>query len=276
MSDESGQIEKPPKSPSIKGDATAKNPPNPPSLTPAQDRPSSNAATQNNHKKLTKWECFERGVKIVECLALIGGVATAVFIGYQWQEMRKASGDAEKALDLTSQQLKAMQTQSYVMQGQLDEMQRTRQFDERAWVTAYDFKPNSTYSLDYFVVTYKNTGKTPAINCDFFIQTTMNWKSIPARDVKPYPPKNSKLLAPDGTGVLDADFMQWVVSRQDVENGLVPIYIYGTIWYDDVFGHHHWSQFNVAVLSRGEERGFEFTSGTNHNSCDDAQTNQTN
>src|SRR5271166_6301102 len=110
-----------PKPPDIKNDSGGKNPPNPPIIPPVQERPAENPNSGRNEKNLTKWNVFERGVKIVECVALIAGVITAIFIGYQWKEMRKASVDAEHALDLNRQQLDAMKSQSDIMQIQLDE-----------------------------------------------------------------------------------------------------------------------------------------------------------
>lgn len=267
MGAESEPTEKPPETQNIKGDSTAENPPNPPPLPPAQDRPASDDDPNNEHKKLSKWEWFERVVKVIESVALIGGVATAFFIGYQWKEMRKASGDAEQALSLTGEQLKAMQTQSDVMQEQLDEMKRTRQLDERAWVTAFDFEPVNDDPNHYFRVTYKNTGKTPAINCDGTIVSQFDLKKIPKKDTRPPAPENAQLLAPDGSATitsLNIPFDQ----VNAIRNGWAAPYWYGTIWYDDIFGNHHWSQFCVRY------DGKQTFAAPIHNSCDDAQTNQ--
>lgn len=274
MSDKSKPAEKPPEPQSIKDDATAKNPPNPPPLPPAQDRPTGNTPADNEHKNLTIWECFERIVKVIECLALIGGVATAFFIGYQWQEMRKASGDAEKALDLTSQQLKAMQTQSEVMQGQLDEMKIAREDDERAWVTAYDVEAVNGDGFTFFAVDYKNTGKTPAMYCQAVCYTTNSVTAIPAKDTFANNEMYSGLLAPDGIQNVDTrDEKIPSVEAIAIRNGSQPYYLYGTIRYQDIFSSNHWSRFCFKVGSR-PDGSFEFTITKIQNSCDDAQTNQ--
>jgi len=203
-------------------------------------------------KNLTKWDYFERVVKIIECASLAGGVAVAFFIGYQWKEMRTASEEAEKAIELNRQQLK-------VMQGQLDEMRR----DERAWVAPFDkgigiSDTESAYIL--FTVHFKNTGKTPALHVRSTIGITSSLDSVPQTDPQPNSPPLSGIIPPDQIAnsptlkILEQPFLK-----------SSTCYVYGTVWYDDIFGNHHWTQFCDSV-DTVDFRTFNPTA--NHNECD--------
>jgi len=163
MSDESKISAKPPEqspeAPSPQTDPQNNNDPKPRSAAPAPEGSQANEKNSNNgHEKLSAWDKFERLVKIIECAALFGGVATAFFIGYQWQEMRKASGDAEKSIELVGKQVD-------IMQSELTEFRENRSQFQRAWI--YVSKPS--LELPYcaghigVVATISNTGSTPAM-----------------------------------------------------------------------------------------------------------------
>jgi hypothetical protein len=106
----------------------SENAPNPPPVSPAQGEPCNNKDTQSEAKKLTLWEKFERIFTAVEFIALITAIPTAIFIGYQWREMVKASKVSEK-------QLAVMQGQTDVMKRQMDDSEA----QQRAWLQIDQF-----------------------------------------------------------------------------------------------------------------------------------------
>jgi len=144
--------------------------------------------------------------------------------------------------------------------------------DERAWVTVdkVEALPGST---NIFLITIKNTGKTPAIN-------TVLWRSIiltnkDAVFTCPLNPTNMPpkfiILGPDSTSTGDTSSMP--VSNADwrhvyYTNPTDHLYLYGIIKYDDIFGRHHWTRFCFDVVG-----GLTDFQGTPFgNSCDDMQT----
>jgi hypothetical protein len=254
----SNPTEKPPESPSIKDDSDAEGPPSPPLGPPAQHCPEHNDDARDEWKYLKAWGKFERVVKVTECLALLAGVITAFFIGYQWKEMRKASGDAEK---------------------QLDEMKRTRILDERAWVGAFHVivENGSKEPTDsQFRVEFQNTGKTPALKVSAHVLASnvvfVNWELIDREHAQMQTNwlANSGLLAPNAIGSVTTDEID-MATEKAIEKGM-PYYVYGKIWYDDVFGEHHWSEFCYLITLPN----FSALPVSPHNTCDGPQTNQSN
>ena len=54
-------------------------------------------------------------------------------------------------------------------------------------------------------------------------------------------------------------------------------YIYGTVWYDDIFKFHHWSQYYWLVNYTAAPNGYlTVRAGAVHNSCDDEEKAQSN
>jgi hypothetical protein len=219
-----------------------------PSLPTVEQRPKRNGKTGCNQEKITHWEYFERFVKCIECVALIGGVATAIFIGYQWKEMRKASEDAEKTIALS--------------QGQLDEMKQDRILDERAWVAPFEMIAENSISdtnNTVFKLRFRNTGKTPALNVSESHDIAGWVGAVPTNN----PPIEicSMMLAPDGISFIGFKIDNYTVSA--IKGGYSPFFVYGKISYDDIFGNHHWTEFCWGI-----ERDLNFRPGPTHNGCD--------
>jgi hypothetical protein len=177
-------------------------------------------------------------------------------------------------LQVVRDQLDAIQTQSGIMQRQLDEMKRTSQLDERAWVNAFQLNRRpfgNTTDFVYFVVSFKNTGKTPAIDTRAKIYEAFSLDNVPPKD--PQLPIGGALLPPGvDCNVTTANQPMYIKTFQDIYSGKMDFYMYGTVWYNDISGHPHWSQFCWIV----DLKYTTFLPAPIHNSCDDAQTNQTN
>ena len=271
MSDESVKTaakpaEKTPKTIDIKDNSKSENPPNPPPVPPAKDRPNNQPNPNPHESKLTKWEIFERWLRVIEFAALISAVPTAIFIGFQWHEMVKASKTAEKQLN--------------VMQWQLQEMQQSRILDERAWITVVGEGAAQTVSQNndsaVFTFPYKNTGKTPALNFEDEVFWATNQALIPKEDGYPSLPQHEGMCPPGSGGQLPTTPIPSQIVFDITDKG-IPVFVYGTVWYDDIFGGHHWTQFGYGITKNQMNKSvMNFVLLQIHNSCDNAQTNQTN
>ncbi len=245
--------EQPPKSPNIEHNPESKNPPNPPSVPTAENRPPHKTNPEPNKEKVTKWEIFERCIRVAEFVAFIAAIATAVFIGYQWHEMVKSSKIAEGQLR--------------VMQGQLDEMKRTRISDERAWITANAIGMEVNGTNVSFKVSFKNTGKTPAMNATIWIAGSPNIHIITDFN----PPSQSEtygILTPDSS--VEFSTMPISINSFRSPNNGSHWYVGGIVRYKDIFNFAHWTRFCSETTDYGKSFG-----GTPYgNSCDDVETNQ--
>jgi hypothetical protein len=208
----------------------------------------------------------------IEIAGILFGIIGVCVLIFQSCELVKATKATLKSVE--------------VSRGQLNEMQQARIMDERAWVAVRQgvirgsFLPNIT-----FEVVFRNTGKTPAVNVTAYMNQSIFTNSIPQTD-QPTSPTNtlggvqfSGLLAPDADGSISVSsfFISFSdPNQQAISSGKKPYYVYGTIWYDDIFGKHHWSQFCYEIrLTPDADYPAQFLPINIHNSCDDAQTNQT-
>ncbi|HEX3988550.1 MAG TPA: hypothetical protein VHZ30_03905 [Verrucomicrobiae bacterium] len=130
-------------------------------------------------------------------------------------------------------------------ENQLDVMQKENVLDQRAWVYPAQFLADTTSGLCTFRVSFKNTGKTPALNANAYIAWTIATNAIPATDdqqnaqMRQTMPPNTEIFLNTPTvpkSVLDT-----------VTNGAVQCWVIGTVWYDDIFTNHHWDQFCYLV-----------------------------
>jgi hypothetical protein len=153
---------------------------------------------------------------------------------------------------------------------QLKDSQETRILDERAWVCAYDTTIDVTHLKAgvIFQVTFKNTGKTPALRVRNVMGTAKELSDIPAKDEMPK--ESQGLLAPDESSIaVIAPASAKIIAQ--MSDGKT-VYLFGTVWYDDIFGNHHWSQFCKSIVV-GQNMIKIFSSAV-HNSCDDAEQKQ--
>jgi hypothetical protein len=250
-----------PKSKDVKGSSQPDDQPNPPAIPLTKDCKSNHTKPGPHENKLTKWEIFERWIRVIEFAALISAVPTAIFIGCQWHEMVKASKIAENQLG--------------IMQGQLDEMKQSRILNARAWISFHqihftfnkwgEITSNATWKIDY-----RNSGQTPAINVQVMTWSGGHFEEIPVHDTQPNISNPYKaMMEPGGEGnTPDAILSHGIIEY--IKSGM-PYYFWGTIWYDDIFGNHHWTQFCYKISS-----DFEVAPIGSHNSCDDGNTNKTN
>lgn len=152
------------------------------------------------------------------------------------------------------------------MESEFKSAQTNMILDQRAFVFATGVTRQSlrgTTSTNYLIfnVEVKNSGKTPAFNFRIttgFDNQTSDFYKIDTMDTNDF-----MVLAPNAFTIVPLEAV--------VKNG-EPLWIGGTIRYDDIFRHHHWSTFCWKVGDNFQE----FYGTSFHNSSDDIETNQTN
>jgi hypothetical protein len=201
---------------------------------------------------------------IVGIIVILAGIIVAAFIAVQSHEVLQAAS-------VVSGQLKPTQDQ-------LAEIKRTRMDVQRARVVV-DGTPSQIISADKdsvtFEISYKNTGRTPATKVACATGAALLPSRVPQAEDVPNPPVNDGTLAPNGTGVVRSPIIS-AETMKAVTDG-VPLFLYGTIWYNDMFGKSHWSQFCWKIERRMDNHNLiSFSLWTNHNSSDDFEANKAN
>jgi hypothetical protein len=160
---------------------------------------------------------------------------------------------------------------------------RNFRLDERAWVAPIHacFEPAITTSLNtdgcgkensedtrmQFKVIYKNSGKTFALNSDSSINITTDQNQIQM------PSEGTKFR---GLFIQEAigSVAYGPITVDEINNfGYRAVYIYGKIWYDDIFKGRHWTEF--CFIHRGP-KGNTFVTCPQNNTCDDCEQGKSN
>jgi hypothetical protein len=228
------------------------------------------AFREENESNAERQHRLEVGKFRLEGLAVFLGMCAFCVYIFQGCEAKRQADAAEKQLT--------------TMQGQLQEMQEDRNLDERAWVLTtgdldYDKTkgPDKNYKFNIF---FKNTGKTPALKLQDTASWTTDGDQIPQKDDFPsFINRHEGVCGPSEIGFVEthSPIPGYIVDR--IPDGQ-SVYIYGTIWYEDIFRGQHLSQFCFRLEEVGfddankmefRERGLQI-----HNSCSDMETNQNN
>ena len=218
---------------------------------PAESKNEANPSIPHPPNWCEKWTLW---------LEVAGVLGLAFYCWVNWREWRTFDSERQtmereflanqsSALanyDVAIRQLKSMQEQSDAMQMQLDEMRQTRFTDERAWVipsVGDNVLINTATNVFIFQTQIKNEGKTPAIIIGTFVGQTGNINSIPQNDPDVTP--TSGILSPSESLTLKSSQIptQAVIGIANK----IPWYIYGSVLYEDVFGHRHLTRFCVAL-----------------------------
>jgi hypothetical protein len=162
-------------------------------------------------------------------------------------------------------------------QEQLKEMHDQKVMDERAWMFPSDYAVTWLSNHLELTVKFKNTGKTPAFN---FNQRSAQIQILPPYDEYNLPPQLRNDIPEYDTEPI-VRFQGTVAPNQTITLDPKPnmpfndfdlktnLYIYGTVWYDDVFNQHHWTRFCARYSPDGI-----FSAAPFHNTCDDIATNK--
>jgi hypothetical protein len=220
------------------------------------------AENERNHRR----EQRRFKVELIEIFLI---AVYAIVTIFEWRTFNSERQTMEMEY-ITSQA--SAEHQLFALQGQLDEMKRTPELDERAWIFT-DLPDNSLVwqsNICTVTVRLKNTGKTPAINVGSVEAAVTNRSQIPNFEPKVEGLKYA--LSPNG-----ADFLPYPLPTQtalQLQHGK-KVYLYGTIFYSDIFGREHWTQFCYSLIYQGVY--VNMTPPFFHNSCDtETETNKTN
>lgn len=171
---------------------------------------------------------------------------------FEWQTFNNESMTMKN--EFLAGQTNATQ-QLTVLQGQLDEMRKDRNLDERAWIDPYQvtrWSDNEFSNSWYIILHYKNIGKTPALRTQVAIGVTTNLDSIPVLTENMIDFSIQNLFPNDASEVKSSEMPIGLFA--DAWNEQIPIYIYGIISYDDIFRKRHWIRFRwVNDLRTGEQ-----------------------
>gem|GEM_PF-6633587 len=166
-------------------------------------------------------------------------------------------------------QMQANRRQAEAAEHQLREMVSENLLSERAWVNVTEVKDDFTNNIATarIIVFYKNTGKTPALHVHGTMGVTIFPDILRKRKTDLFDtPHTDDTLAPEG--VDNSSFPIAKIQQfwaEEIAKG-IPFYVYGTVWYDDIFGLHHWTQF--CFVAGGGTHGFQATDF--HNESDEA------
>jgi hypothetical protein len=128
--------------------------------------------------------------------------------------------------------------------------------DQRAWVTIKDFSlqqeptiDQSTVNVSYSLI---DSGKTPAINC-VTQRIPLLWSEEPGiahlrgqwspDRAESTPERPIFILMPNLSSPAPDKTVPWGLAPSDVTLYRLlafKLYVYVEVWYDDVFGKHHW------------------------------------
>jgi hypothetical protein len=184
-----------------------------PTSDPNGSPPTGKPVPGHAYEAKDKWYRTLNGWKgPVEIVAMAAGIFYAIVTYYQWRDLR-----------------------------------RNFETDARAWVMASEFKTAHHLETGQIVgvdVFYKNTGKTPSLNTRVSaawieLDRRLPFSDVPTRWVPALP------LAPNGIGSTRAYIRPEVIKR--LIAGETGGYVFGTIWYDDIFGRQHWNQYCVVI-----------------------------
>jgi hypothetical protein len=223
---------------------TAKNPPitlpplSPPPPAGAGPTPEDKGGT--NEQKEAFLETFlSRHKRKLEAAAILAGL---IVVGLNYQQWR----DAHE---------------------QLSEMRRTTILDQRAWVVDSGLTANIVGDSIIFDFNYKNTGRTPAMHSHPLIVSNPDTNKIPKFDNEADSKASRLNLAPDRTQSISLKLPAGAIKSVGC------VYLYGTVWYDDIFGKHHWIQFCYDVRCESNPTNFTISAGPIgiHDSCDELE-----
>ena len=198
------------------------------------------------------WDFRREAGKIRFWVEAVGIMVLIVYTAYtiKMYSANRESADAAKS---------AAGTATNTMNQSIDAFH----LDQRAWVTLGKFKlveepvAGRPVKIGFSII---NSGKTPAIKCTTERMPLMG--AVAARRGVPEYYANSKEIWPDGSKTIGRPvFMVLPIAEQDEtepwttepRSTLTPkvireykektrvLYVIAKIWYDDVFGDHHWT-----------------------------------
>jgi hypothetical protein len=200
----------------------------PPSIPPP---PKCNNESSNNSNprkaELPNW--CDILTLLLEFLGIIG---LAIYCVYTVKEWSVFSREANTFDD----EVKAVRMNS-------TNEQNMAELEERAWINPGKITRalTDTNTIVYYTLTITNVGKTPALRLVVEFEPAATLNLIHTNDIEPTNVAKQYLGAGDGTKVDSPHFPFAIIENDIVQNQ--PLYLWGYIWFDDVFGHSHRVRF---------------------------------
>jgi hypothetical protein len=221
--------------------------------TPSDVPPTPSNASNPNGERKESHKAKPNWVEILTLVLEILGIVGLVY--YCW---------------VNNRELQVSDSERQTMEKEFKASAASEIIAQRAWVFVTQVTGNAAENKDRgnFIVKLQNTGRTPALNVHTTINFDFDPKNIPIKDEMETNPVTGGTLAPNA--------MAFTQTAPIPFQMLTPIssgktgYVSGTIWYDDIYGNHHWSQFCVMVTSDMLHHNLLDAMPTSfHNSCDD-------
>jgi hypothetical protein len=218
--------------------------------------------TNNNRCHPLLWfnAHVEKWKPIYEFFGMVGVLLTALLIWRQYGEMVKSTKVSVGQLEAMKGQLDVMQKSTEVTIGQLHEMQ----LDQRAWVFFDISSYNITKESSNYVVhiNVKNSGKTPATIEGSVLGDAIRIEGVPTSD-SPVAGTNEIIMP-------NQSLFETYSINTNILN-VCPFYVFGTVWYRDIFKEEHWAQFCYFIGQGVTNVQPMFI----HSSCDDLNAEST-
>jgi hypothetical protein len=190
------------------------------------------------------------------------GIGTYLILKNQLKEMHEGGGQTDKIIAADERMASAMENS--VGQAQRTFVATTEQAEiaQRAWVyaTVHPGTPDhfgAGKPLD-IRVTFKNTGRTPALKVRAATYRTTIPTEVSSIFVLPdrvYAAKgyvSQGTIDPDSTRYADLVYSLTEEDVRRIDHIEVRIYVYGRIEYEDVFGTPRWTTFCTFLLPGGD------------------------
>jgi hypothetical protein len=220
--------------PSIESGDKSDIPPAPPQ--------SGNSKHGENQPNEWRKNSIERALFIVEILGLAGLIWYCFLTKGElrvFDSERKTMENEFRAGETNSQR------QLEVLQRQVDEMQKDARLEQRAWIAPVQttrWSDDNFSNSFYFILCYKNIGRTPAPHHYTSLAISTNLNSITKFSTEPPSNFSTQPLFPGIEDRVNSAPMPISVCM-DAWNGNVPLYVYGNVVYDDIFRINHWVRF---------------------------------
>jgi hypothetical protein len=228
----------------------------PPEKPTPTGQPAPENHLQNDKTEIEKrMSAFERATLRWTRAMFIVTTATALFIAFQWLEMRDAGKQTDRIIVADERLATAMENSvlqaKNSLQATIDQAQR----DQRAWVgpngnTSSQFRPNEEAK---FVVVVTNTGKSPALHT----YAEYTGKSILKGSPMDFTYPSVVDIAIHSSTVLQPGMLLYLNSAKNptlnqtqinmLQSGEMIAYIFGKIRYEDIFGKTHHTKFCMVV-----------------------------
>ena len=249
--------------PSVKSDATIAD--IKAETSSVSQEASSHSQQVAQHKADRPLNRYERWMIVINSALVLTGIAAAIIFAIQLRilsnqldEVRRGSADTKTLALSAVTQAETAKTAAEVSKKALENSSRAFEQQTRAWLSVNKIEPtpiNETQrGLVYVNVRFTNSGQSPAID----VIAHQDWAlgpeayNLAKRLAEPHGPHSSKSpQAPQQESFTTAVVPVSEENLTAVKSGKKTICVFGSIFYSDIFGKRHETEFCVYYLSGG-------------------------